>query len=374
MYSTCIHCHASLGRNEVIEHFPVGRRLAFDGALGRLWAVCGRCGRWNLSPLEERWEAIEECERRFRATRLRVSTGNVGLARVREGLELVRIGEPLRPEFAAWRYGRQYQQRRWRHAAAVGAGVAVAGAAGTVVTAGLILPTFLALAAAATVPAVAYRRHERSLLRLGRGRADNVEIRREDMAQSRLAASGRGEGWRLIVSHRFGATALEGAAARRALQRMLPLLNGRGASGRTVHDAVERIAHFDEEGAIFGFAARLAERVSQEWRADVLAQVTHESNDGFGLAELMESSLPNNPAALGAMPDELRLALEMALHEESERRALDGELARLEAAWREAEEIAGIADQLLLPVGVAEWLRTAGARPPATPTPPATPA
>jgi hypothetical protein len=37
----------------------------------------------------------------------------------------------------------------------------------------------------------------------------------------------------------------------------------------------------------------------------------------------------------------------MALHEESERRALQGELAGLEAAWREAEEIAQIADSLL---------------------------
>jgi hypothetical protein len=36
----------------------------------------------------------------------------------------------------------------------------------------------------------------------------------------------------------------------------------------------------------------------------------------------------------------------MALHEESERRALEGELTLLESAWREAEEIAGIADRL----------------------------
>jgi hypothetical protein len=40
------------------------------------------------------------------------------------------------------------------------------------------------------------------------------------------------------------------------------------------------------------------------------------------------------------------LALEMSLHEESERRALDGELALLEAAWRDAERIALIADSL----------------------------
>ena len=39
----------------------------------------------------------------------------------------------------------------------------------------------------------------------------------------------------------------------------------------------------------------------------------------------------------------------MALHEEAERRAIEGELAELERAWREAEEIAGIADSLLLP-------------------------
>ena len=40
MYSTCIFCHASLGANESIEHFPVGHRLAFDASRGRLWVVC----------------------------------------------------------------------------------------------------------------------------------------------------------------------------------------------------------------------------------------------------------------------------------------------------------------------------------------------
>ena len=44
-----------------------------------------------------------------------------------------------------------------------------------------------------------------------------------------------------------------------------------------------------------------------------------------------------------------RLALEMALHEDAERAALEGELGELERAWQEAEEIAGISDNLLLP-------------------------
>jgi hypothetical protein len=41
-----------------------------------------------------------------------------------------------------------------------------------------------------------------------------------------------------------------------------------------------------------------------------------------------------------------RLALEMAANEDAERRAMEGELTVLEAAWREAEEIAAIADTL----------------------------
>jgi hypothetical protein len=35
MYSTCLFCNENLGKNEVVEHFPIGRRLAFDAAKGR---------------------------------------------------------------------------------------------------------------------------------------------------------------------------------------------------------------------------------------------------------------------------------------------------------------------------------------------------
>lgn len=44
-------CKKPLGANEVVESFPVGRRLAFDLAKGRLWVVCTKCKRWNLTPL-----------------------------------------------------------------------------------------------------------------------------------------------------------------------------------------------------------------------------------------------------------------------------------------------------------------------------------
>jgi hypothetical protein len=112
MYTSCIFCHEPLGRNEHIAHFLVGRRLAFDSAKGRLWVICKRCAQWNLAPLEERWEAVEECERAFRTVRTRVSTPEISLARMPDGLDLVRIGAPLRPEFAAWRYGDRFGARQ----------------------------------------------------------------------------------------------------------------------------------------------------------------------------------------------------------------------------------------------------------------------
>jgi hypothetical protein len=52
-----------------------------------------------------------------------------------------------------------------------------------------------------------------------------------------------------------------------------------------------------------------------------------------------------------------RLALEMALHEEAERRAMEGELQELERAWRDAEEIAAIADSMFVPESVEEQFR-----------------
>jgi hypothetical protein len=50
---------------------------------------------------------------------------------------------------------------------------------------------------------------------------------------------------------------------------------------------------------------------------------------------------------LGKVGASIRLALEMALQEQRERELLAGELLDLEFAWREAEELARIADTLV---------------------------
>jgi hypothetical protein len=56
----------------------------------------------------------------------------------------------------------------------------------------------------------------------------------------------------------------------------------------------------------------------------------------------------NEDAASPTRPDSgaAALALEMALHEEAERRAMEEELTALRSAWEEAELIATIADAL----------------------------
>ena len=46
---------------------------------------------------------------------------------------------------------------------------------------------------------------------------------------------------------------------------------------------------------------------------------------------------------------EARLALEMSLHEDEERRALRGELTILKWAWQREEELASIADGIVGP-------------------------
>ncbi len=63
-------------------------------------------------PFDTRLETIESCERLFAGMTQRYSTDHIGLARHLAGVDLIRIGPALRPEFAAWRYGERLRQRR----------------------------------------------------------------------------------------------------------------------------------------------------------------------------------------------------------------------------------------------------------------------
>jgi hypothetical protein len=334
MYRTCIYCNRNLGSNEGVENFPVGRRLAFDQEKGRLWVICDACRRWNLSPLEERWEAIEECERAFHDTPQSFSTDNIGLARLPEGLELVRIGRPQRREFAAWRYGREFLKRRIRSLVIAGTQVAVS--VGAALVGADIWWLFLA------------GRGRRVVARARDDHGNRLVVTRKDMKQVELIRSDAPDGWSLkILYHpreRVGlisargkgkqeTTYLSGPTAVRAAGRILPKVNEWGGTNSQVKVAVDLI----EE-------ARAPERL--------FARVAQQEG---GVKTVL--GFDKDKSTLSSMDANVRLALEMAAHEESERRALEGELALLEEAWREAEEVASIADRLLVPDHIEEWIR-----------------
>lgn len=346
VYSTCLFCSGALGRNEAIEQFPVGRRLAFDGDKGRLWVVCPRCARWNLTPLESRWEAIEEAERLYRGTRTRVSTGQVGLARLREGTELVRIGAPLLPEFAAWRYGDQFS-KRWKR-------FVVMSTASVVVPLSLQALSSMSLGGAFTWSYVAYSvanipysmyRARKALVPITAPDGRRLYANQLDALATRILKPAPDGAWRVELTHRImkqtgralrtigihsrpakasTISLIEGEHAHRAVSSLLALANGNGASRATVREAVALALESTDTSRLI----RMRNRIG--WAGS--------SGESTAAA-----------SALGDIPQIARLSLEIVVHEADERRAMEGELQALEDRWREAEEIAAIADRMFLP-------------------------
>jgi hypothetical protein len=335
MYSTCLFCHSSLGANEVVEAFPIGRRLAFDAARGRLWVVCRRCERWNLTPLEERWEAIETCERLFRGARLRASTGQIGLARLTEGLELVRVGEPLRPEMAAWRYGDQFGRRRRKALLRTGAGlVFVGGLAVGGVTLGAPAAALWALTMAGTRRAIVGREGDLVAL-IPQADGPALVVRRGALHSARLAWELGSRDWVLELGDGEGMIVVRGADRVRVAGLLLPAVNRNGANGRVTRDALALLERHGSPDALFTAEAR-------EWEGTT--RMGYRDAPGGRVEFIAEGPR----GFLARLEPAHRLALEMAAHEESERHALAGELALLVEAWRAAEEIAAIADSLLI--------------------------
>ena len=344
MYTTCLFCHSDLGSNEVIESFPIGRRLAFDAANGRLWVICRKCERWNLTPLEERWEAIEQCERLFSSTRLRVSTDNIGMSRLREGLELVRIGSPQRPEMAAWRYGDQFGRRRTRYLAyTIGGGVIVAG----VVIGGPLLGFGSVMGGGWGL-----WQGTNALIKAARDRVVRTRvavpgfdkptiIRGKDIKRIVIGAGEDGISLRLPYNLGGGQRTeaiVHGDDAMRVAGTILPAVNVKGGSKDQVQTAVSYLEQTPDPVKLFtastgyGHLAPGRRRGRRNRRPEIAA----------------------NEAFIDRIAPPMLLAMEMAAHEDVERRAMEGELAVLEAAWRQAEEIASISDNLLTPANVDE--------------------
>jgi hypothetical protein len=377
VYQTCTFCYANLGRNEVLETLDVARRVAFDPAKGLVWAVCPQCARWNLLPIEERWAVVDECERRFRLTTLRYTSGNIGLAWLAGDIELVRVGPALRPEVAAWRYGRILARprplrsrvtdviasayvgtRRWitsRPQQVLRDPRAAAAELLMQMHGNRVLDVVQLPSGARTTP------------RLGDSSPIAV-VRFRHLLHASLIRPESGKPWSLAIPHDDGMLEIEGDSGVRAAARALAIINGTERGGGFSHAVLEAATRKVDESAqdrayfnrVLSLALRSAWGHRERARALPPALRDEEVPDGAtsdverlafrltGRTFWGRGGIGSEPiTALLDVPLVDRLALEMAAHEETERRALEGELEDLEDAWREADEIAAIADALL---------------------------
>jgi hypothetical protein len=333
MYSTCLFCRSTLGKNRVLEQMPVGRRLAYDPAKGRLWAVCPRCGRWNLCPFEERWETLEDCERLARKALLRESTGAIALLEHRSGLSLIRVGTPAFEELVSWRFARSLVRRR-RGFTATGV---VLGAAGATTLLGL------ATGGGASVSLLGMLVGSHAIMAMLRPAidlttSDGVKLRITEPAARGVAFGvDVGTGPILRVTTRDAEVHdVTGTDIALLLARAMPYVND---TGGTAELAVAAAATISEKGGPEGFLADIA------------------GDRGLHKAAVLwpTSKTRRREGAVLRLPQSIRLALEAASHVHQEELVLSGELRGVLEEWRAAEELAEISDSLVDPPGWASF-------------------
>lgn len=310
MYTSCAFCNATLDGDGGPSGLGVGRRLAFDEWRARLWVVCPKCSRWNLTPLDDRLERIEAVARAAADARLLASTEQVALLRWQR-YDLIRIGKPLRVELAGWRYGERLRARNRERAkvvvpltlAAVGLGVAANVALGG--SFGFLAWNLGRTADDIYVWMVGTRPvrlveppicdHCGTILRLRTRHVQHARVVPDSHQDLAVLVS-------CPTCHREAAL-LTGADAHALLRQGLAYLNVRRSSRRKAEDAARVV---DEAGG----------------------------------ADQLIKNVARRELTLRSLRPEGRLALEMAVDERAE-------VLELERQWHEAEEIAEIADGTL---------------------------
>ncbi|MDH3206256.1 MAG: hypothetical protein OEO79_06570 [Gemmatimonadota bacterium] len=335
MYTRCIVCASPFEPNEELGHLPNGKRLAFDPGRGRLWVVCRTCRRWSLTPIEDRWEALEELEKLTTdKAHLLSQTDNIALLR-HGGLEVVRVGRAELSEEAWWRYGRELASRRQTWQTLGFAGTLAAGAVlvGSWATGGLtFFGAWLIMGhGSETVRDGARWLRFGSTAWQGEGRCERCgavqdAITYRDRAGLGLFPSENPGEIDLVArctrcgTYRDGGLRLRGQEAEHTLRRVLAYHHFAGASERRVMSATRLI---QEAGS----------------PKDLTRIVV---KDGRRLGDLQRTG---------------GIALEIATNEASEQQLLELELAELEAHWKREEELASIIDGELTPMPMLETLR-----------------
>jgi hypothetical protein len=310
MFTTCAFCGGALAGDGGPSGLGVGRRFAFDEWKGRLWVVCRRCTRWNLTPLDDRLERIEDVDRAASAGRVLAASGEITLIRA-GSYEFIRVGQPPRTELATWRYGERLRSRARDRAKvvipltiiALGLGVAANVAAGG--SLGIFVWNLHRVADAAYVGLVGRRRIRLDEPLVCARCGSLMDLRARHVKHARLVPQRRSD-LAVVVSCpacHSEAGLLTGGDALVLLRQGLTYLN----------------------------ATREGRR-----RAEAAARLV----DTAGGSEELIRVLARREARLEAVEPDRRLALEMAVDERQEVR-------ELERRWREAEEIAEIADGVL---------------------------
>ncbi len=310
MYRTCAFCNGKLDGDGGPSGLGVGRRLAFDEWKGRLWVICPKCSRWNLAPLDDRLERIEAVGRAAAAGRVAAATEQVALIRW-QVYDLVRVGKPRRLEFATWRYGERLKARRREQlqfvvpvtVAAVGLAVAVNVAAGG--SMGVFVWNMPNLARRIYTGMVGRRRVILAEPPICERCGTVLELRAKHVAYARVVGQAQTD-LALLLSCpacRAEGAMLVGREAQLALRQGLTYLAIARAGRQCVEDA-----------------ARLVE--------------------GAGGPDQLIRDVARRELTVRSLAPERRLALEMAVDERAE-------VEELERQWRDAEEIAEIADGAL---------------------------
>jgi len=335
LYTRCLVCAHPFEANEQLAHMPHGTRVAFDPVRGRLWMVCRACRRWSLTPIEDRWEALEELEKLTRDNaRLLSQTDNIALLKA-GNLEIVRVGRAQLIEEAWWRYGRELTSRRQKYRQLGIAGSVAAGAVmlGGWATGGMsVFGIWLVMGhGKETVRDSARWLRFGSSAWYGRSSCEacGQELRSIPYSgRSSLGLFPGSERGKLDVvarcprcgEYRDGGLRLTGQEAERTLRRVLAYHHFAGASERRV-----------------GSAAKLIQEAGSP--QDLTRIVVR---DGRRLGDIQRTG---------------GIALEIAMNEATEQHLLELELAELEAHWKREEELAEIVDGELTPLPTLEAIR-----------------
>jgi hypothetical protein len=310
LYTTCAFCNATLEGDGGPSGLGVGRRLAFDEWKGRLWVICGRCARWNLTPFDDRLERIEGLARAAAAGRITASTEQIALIRW-ERYDFVRVGKPPRVELAQWRYGERLAQRARDRAkvvvpltlAAVGIGVVANVALGGGL--GVVVMNFHNVSKWIYVRMIGNRRVSLVEPPLCARCGNLMELRAKHVQFARVVPETRAD-LAVVLScpqcHAEGALVTDDVAAH-VLRQGLTYLNATRSGRRHAYEAARTV-------------------------------------DQAGGAQELIRDVSRRELTLRTIKPGRRLALEMAVDEHTE-------VMDLERRWREAEELADIADSTL---------------------------